>query len=119
MHLRSLPLLAAGALLPTAFAATRTFTLTLTYGKTNQDGTTKESWLINGQTPGPHLVWDEGDTIIATVVNKGPESTTMHWHGMQQIGTPWSDGVPGLTQWPIPAGGNFTYNFKLHETGLQ
>ncbi|KAG8744969.1 hypothetical protein FRC12_014685 [Ceratobasidium sp. 428] len=119
MHLRSLPLLAAGALLPTAYAATRTFTLTLTYGKTNQDGTTKESWLINGQTPGPHLVWDEGDTIIATVVNKGPEPTTMHWHGMQQIGTPWSDGVPGLTQWPIPAGGNFTYNFKLHETGLQ
>ncbi|KAG9083142.1 hypothetical protein FRC06_004683 [Ceratobasidium sp. 370] len=119
MYLRALPLLVAGALLPNVYAATRNVTLTLTYGTTNQDGTTKESWLINGQTPGPHLVWDEGDTIIATVINNGHEPMTMHWHGIQQIGTPWSDGVPGLTQWPIPVGGNFVYNFTLHETGLQ
>ncbi|KAG8737848.1 hypothetical protein FRC10_007601 [Ceratobasidium sp. 414] len=119
MHLRALPLLVAGALLPNAYAATRSVTLTLTYGTTNQDGTVKESWLINGQTPGPHLVWDEGDTILATVINHGHEPMTMHWHGIQQIGTPWSDGVPGLTQYPIPVGGNFVYNFTLHETGLQ
>ncbi|KAG8734884.1 hypothetical protein FRC10_011337 [Ceratobasidium sp. 414] len=53
----------------------------LTYGTTNQDDTSKESWLINGQTPGPHPVWDEGDTIIANVTNNGPEPMTMHWHG--------------------------------------
>ncbi|KAG8750576.1 hypothetical protein FRC12_012825 [Ceratobasidium sp. 428] len=112
-------LLTTGALLPAAYAAVRNVNIELTYGTSNVDGTAKESWLINGQTPGPHFVWDEGDTIIATVTNKGHEPTTMHWHGMRRIGTPWSDGVPGLTQWPIPVGGSFIYNFTLHEAGLQ
>ncbi|KAG8716046.1 hypothetical protein FRC08_009906 [Ceratobasidium sp. 394] len=38
---------------------------------------------------------------------------TMHWHGMQQIATPWSDGMPGLTQYPIPVCGHFVYNFTF------
>jgi len=119
MHLRSLPLLVAGALLPTAEAALRVLTLNVTYGTSNVDGTTKSSWLINGQTPGPHLVWDEGDQISATVYNYGPEPMTMHWHGIEQMGTPWSDGVPGLTQYPIPInGGNLVYNFTLTQSGL-
>ncbi|QRV77409.1 Multicopper oxidase [Ceratobasidium sp. AG-Ba] len=119
MALRGLPLLLAGALLPVAQAATRNVNLVISYGSANPDGVSKPSWLINGQTPGPHLVWDEGDTILANVTNNGPEPMTMHWHGMQQIGTPWSDGVPGLSQYPIPVGGNFLYNFTLHESGLQ
>lgn len=118
MHFRCLPLLLAGALFPTAQAAVRSVTLVLTYGTINQDGTSKPSWLVNGTTPGPHLVWDEGDTILATVINNGPESTTVHWHGIEQKGTPWSDGVPGLMQYPIPAGGNFLYNFTLYQSGF-
>ncbi|QRV81936.1 Multicopper oxidase [Ceratobasidium sp. AG-Ba] len=118
MHLRSLSLLLAGALLPATRAAVKSVTLVLTYGTTNQDGTTKPSWLINGTSPGPHLVWDEGDTVLATVINNGPEPMTMHWHGIEQKGTPWSDGVPGLTQYPIPAGGNFLYNFTLFQSGF-
>ncbi|KAG9084166.1 hypothetical protein FS749_005431 [Ceratobasidium sp. UAMH 11750] len=119
MHLRSLPLLAVGALLPTAQAALRVLTLNVTYGTSNIDGSTKPSWLINGQTPGPHLVWDEGDQISVTVYNYGLESMTMHWHGIEQTGTPWSDGVPGLTQYPIPnKGGNLVYNFTLAQSGF-
>ncbi|KAG9098066.1 hypothetical protein FRC06_006844 [Ceratobasidium sp. 370] len=119
MHLRGLPLLAAGALLPTVHAALRVLTLNVTYGTSNVDGTAKPSWLINGQTPGPHLVWDEGDQISVTVYNYGPESMTMHWHGIEQLGTPWSDGVPGLTQYPIPNnGGNLVYNFTLQQAGF-
>ncbi|KAG9122926.1 hypothetical protein FRC07_000496 [Ceratobasidium sp. 392] len=119
MHLRSLSLLAAGALLPIARAKLQLVTLNVTYGTSNVDGTTKPSWLINGQTPGPHLVWDEGDQVSATVYNYGPEPITIHWHGIEQIGTPWSDGVPGLTQYPIPnKGGNFVYNFTVHQSGL-
>ncbi|KAG8707063.1 hypothetical protein FRC08_000723 [Ceratobasidium sp. 394] len=120
MHLRNLPLLLVGTLLPTAQAVLRSLTLNVTYGTTNQDGTTKPSWLINGQSPGPHLVWDEGDQISVTVYNYGPEPMTMHWHGIEQIHSPWSDGVPGLTQYPIPnKGGNFQYNFTVLQAGFQ
>ncbi|CAE7122153.1 unnamed protein product [Rhizoctonia solani] len=118
MQLRNLPLLLAGAL-PVARAALRQHTLELTYGSHNADGTTRESWLINGHTPGPHLVWDEGDEISVKVVNKGHEPVTMHWHGIEQVGTPWSDGVPGLTQWPIPVQGDFVYNFTVKQSGFQ
>ncbi|KAF8729318.1 multicopper oxidase family, partial [Rhizoctonia solani] len=119
MQLRSIPLLLVGALLPVTEAALRQHTLELTYGTHNADGTTRESWLINGQTPGPHLVWDEDDQISVRVVNKGHEPVAMHWHGIEQVGTPWSDGVPGLTQWPIPVQGDFVYNFTVKQSGFQ
>ncbi|KAG8682691.1 hypothetical protein FRC11_014539, partial [Ceratobasidium sp. 423] len=119
MQLRSIPLFLAGALIPVAQAALRQHTLELTYGTNNADGTTRESWLINGQTPGPHLVWDEDDDISVKVVNKGHEAVTIHWHGIEQVGTPWSDGVPGLTQWPIPPQGDFVYNFTVKQAGFQ
>ncbi|CCO34100.1 hypothetical protein BN14_08192 [Rhizoctonia solani AG-1 IB] len=118
MQLRSIPLLIAGALLPVTHAALRQHTLELTYATNNPDGTTRESWLVNGQTPGPHLVWDEGDDISIKVVNKGHQPVTMHWHGIEQVGSLWSDGVPGLTQWPIPVQGDFVYNFTVKQAGL-
>ncbi|KEP48723.1 multicopper oxidase [Rhizoctonia solani 123E] len=118
MQLRSIPLLL-GAILPVAQAALRQHTLNLTYATHNADGTTRESWLINGQTPGPHLVWDEGDEVSVKVLNNGHEAATIHWHGIEQVGTPWSDGVPGLTQWPIPPGEDFIYNFTLKQAGFQ
>ncbi|KDN48350.1 hypothetical protein RSAG8_02942, partial [Rhizoctonia solani AG-8 WAC10335] len=118
MQLRSIPLLL-GAILPVAQAALRQHTLNLTYATANADGTTRESWLLNGQTPGPHLVWDEGDDVSVKVLNNGHEPVTIHWHGIEQVGTPWSDGVPGLTQWPIPPGGDFIYNFTLKQSGFQ
>ncbi|KAL5637280.1 hypothetical protein ACGC1H_001054 [Rhizoctonia solani] len=117
MQLRNIPLLLAGVL-PAVQAALRQHTLELTYATHNADGTTRESWLINGQTPGPHLVWDEDDEISVRVVNKGHEPVAMHWHGIEQFGTPWSDGVPGLTQWPIPVQGDFVYNFTVKQAGF-
>ncbi|KAG9088810.1 hypothetical protein FRC07_012470, partial [Ceratobasidium sp. 392] len=80
-------------------------------------GTPRPSWLINGATPGPHLVWDEGDDISVTVTNKGLEPITIHFHGISQFGTPWSDGVPGLTQYPIKPGQNFVHNFTVNQAG--
>lgn len=118
MQLRNLPLLFVGALLPTVQAVLRQQTLTVTNGTNNADGTPRPSWLINGQTPGPHLVWDEGDTVSVTVINNGFEPITIHWHGIEQVGTPWSDGVPGLTQYPIKPGQNFIYNFTLLQSGF-
>ena len=32
-------------------------------------------------------------------------------------GTPWSDGVPGLTQTPIEPGDSYVYRFKASPSG--
>ncbi|KEP48467.1 multicopper oxidase [Rhizoctonia solani 123E] len=117
MQPRNTPLLV-GALLPAVQAALRQHTLTVTNGTSNADGVTRSSWLLNGQTPGPHFVWDEGDDVSVTVVNNGPEPITVHWHGIVHRSTPWSDGVPGLTQYPINPGENFVYNFTLYQSGF-
>ena len=55
-----------------------------------------------------------GDTIEVKVKNdiKAPvDGTSVHWHGFLQKGTPWMDGVPGITQCPIAPGKTFTYTF--------
>ncbi|KAG9075616.1 hypothetical protein FS749_012703, partial [Ceratobasidium sp. UAMH 11750] len=111
------PLLTVTVLAQTSLAALRQHTLIITNGTSNADGIPRPSWLINGKTPGPHLVWDEGDTISVTVINRGFEPTSIHWHGISQFGTPWSDGVPGLTQYPIKPGQNLVYNFTLNQAG--
>jgi FtsP/CotA-like multicopper oxidase with cupredoxin domain len=46
-----------------------------------------------------------------------PENTTIHWHGILQAGSQWSDGVPGLTQKPIEPGKSFVYRFKMDPAG--
>ena len=52
----------------------------------------------------------KGDTIVVKVTNKlMGESTTIHWHGIHQKTTPHHDGVPMITQCPIPSGNSFTY----------
>ncbi|KAG8795375.1 hypothetical protein FRC12_015200, partial [Ceratobasidium sp. 428] len=110
-------LLAAAVFTQSSFAALRQHSLVITNGTNNADGTPRPSWFINGATPGPHLVWDEGDDISVTVTNRGFEPTTIHWHGISQFGTPWSDGVPGLTQYPIKPGQSLVYNFTVNQAG--
>jgi FtsP/CotA-like multicopper oxidase with cupredoxin domain len=78
------------------------------------DGYQKDVILINDQFPGPLLEANWGDWIEVTVHNNienVDEGTSIHWHGMIQQGTPFMDGVPGVTQCPIPTGGSFTYKF--------
>lgn len=45
------------------------------------------------------------------------DSTTMHWHGHHQRGTPYMDGVPYVTQCPIFPGTTFTYRFRALNAG--
>lgn len=40
-------------------------------------------------------------------------AVTIHWHGIDQHGTPWMDGVAGVSQCGIPAGSSFTYEFRV------
>jgi FtsP/CotA-like multicopper oxidase with cupredoxin domain len=56
---------------------------------------------VNGASPGPVLRCALGRALAVTVVNELPRregGTAVHWHGVRQHGTPWADGVPGLTQ---------------------
>ena len=48
----------------------------------------------------------------------GPEEpTSIHWHGLNQPGTPYFDGVVTVSQCPIVPGGNLTYRFRADEYG--
>lgn len=44
-------------------------------------------------------------------------STTIHWHGLHQRGTPYSDGFPQQNQCPIPSNATMAYNFKAFPGG--
>ena len=72
-------------------------------------------WGYNGSMPGPTIEVNQGDRVRLIVDNHLPESTSVHWHGFE---VPIEmDGVPGVTQDPIPPGGRFVYEFTLHQHG--
>ena len=43
-------------------------------------------WGYNGQSPGPTIEAVEGDRVRIFVTNQLPEVTSVHWHGILQIG---------------------------------
>lgn len=45
------------------------------------------------------------------------ETTSIHWHGINQYGSQYYDGVPYVTQCPILPGTSFRYDFKATEAG--
>ncbi len=72
-------------------------------------------WGFNGSMPGPTLEVVQGDRVRIIVHNDLPEPTTVHWHGLEL--PVHMDGVPHLTQDPIPPGGKFIYEFDIHQEG--
>lgn len=77
------------------------FEIDLTWKDSYQVGVPKKTILINGQTPGPVLEMNQGDTVEFLVHNNLPFNTSVHFHGITQRHTPWNDGVPGLSRWSI------------------
>jgi manganese oxidase len=72
-------------------------------------------WGFNDSMPGPTIEAVEGDRVRIVVHNELPESTSLHWHGLE---VPIAmDGVHGLTQEPIKPGATFTYEFTLNQNG--
>ena len=74
-----------------------------------------EVWTYNGVEPGPVLRLRQGTPFRATVENRLAETTTVHWHGIRLPNA--MDGVPGITQPPIPPGGHFDYAFTPPDAG--
>lgn len=79
------------------------------------DCTERQSVTINGTSPGPTLRAQEGDNSVWIRVfnDMEAENTTLHWHGISQYGSPFADGTPATSQWPIAPGNYFDYEFKL------
>ena len=82
-----------------------------------QPGTAIDGWTYNGQVPGPELRVREGDRVRVVLTNWLPVLTTIHWHGVELDNA--MDGVPGLTQHPVPPGGEFTYEFVAAPAGTR
>ena len=65
--------------------------------------------------PGPEIRIRAGEVLQVRLRNQLPTETTIHWHGIALRND--MDGVPGVTQDPIPAGGEFTYEFAVPDPG--
>ncbi len=81
----------------------------------NYAGKEKRAIAVNGQIPMPTLTFTEGDTAEIVVHNLLKESTSLHWHGVFLPNK--EDGVPHLTQQPIPPGSTYTYRFPIIQNG--
>ncbi|KAK1758686.1 multicopper like protein [Echria macrotheca] len=92
----------------------REYDFTISRSVIAPDGYERPVLLVNGAFPGPLIEANWGDKIIVNVHNNitGPEDGTgIHWHGLLQIGTPWEDGSPGVSQCPIAPSRTLTYEF--------
>ncbi|KAI1392521.1 putative multicopper oxidase [Hypoxylon trugodes] len=100
---------------------TRRYEFNISRGVIAPDGYKKPVLLVNDQFPGPLIEANWGDEIEVEVTNsigdERPEGTAIHWHGFLQTGTPWMDGVPGVSQCPIAPGKSFTYKFRAELYG--
>ncbi|CAA7401730.1 unnamed protein product [Spirodela intermedia] len=104
--------------IPLASAKVRRYRWEVTYELQSPDCLEKLVIAINGRTPGPTIMAQQGDTVIVEVKNGLlTENTAIHWHGIRQIGTPWSDGTEGVTQCPILPGETFIYKFVVDRPG--
>jgi manganese oxidase len=76
---------------------------------------TIDAWGYNGSCPGPTIQINHGDRVRVIFENRLPESTTVHWHGLEIPIE--QDGVPWISQKPIPPGEKYTYEFTVHQEG--
>ncbi|CAK44820.1 hypothetical protein M747DRAFT_360643 [Aspergillus niger ATCC 13496] len=92
------------------------FALILTEQNISPDGFQRKGILVNGQFPGPILEVCQGVEVEVQVWNELPYPVTVHFHGIEQRETPWSDGVPGVSQKGIQPGLSFTYKWRATDS---
>lgn len=71
---------------------------------------------FNGEIPGPLVQVDRGTTVTIRFRNETTLPTTVHWHGLRLDNR--FDGVPHVTQDPVPPGGTFDYTVHFPDAGL-
>ena len=80
-----------------------------------EPGKKVKAWAYNGQVPGPQIRVREGDRVRVILKNELPESTSIHFHGLELPND--QDGVPFITQPPIKPGETYTYEFTVPNAG--
>lgn len=101
----------------TSTTKVRAFTLTARQATvTLPGGQTVEALTFNGTAPGPTIRVRQGETVEVTLRNTLTDrGVTLHWHGYHVPNG--EDGVPGLTQDAVKAGGEFVYRFTADQPG--
>ncbi|KAG4201855.1 hypothetical protein ERO13_A05G303700v2 [Gossypium hirsutum] len=91
----------------------RHYSFTVVLKNTTRLCATKPIVTVNGKFPGPTLYAREDDNVLVNVTNLIKDNVTIHWHGVRQLRTGWSDGPAYITQCPIQPGRSYLYNFTL------
>jgi manganese oxidase len=78
-------------------------------------GQSVTAFAYNDQVPGPQIRVKEGDRVRIILKNELPESTVIHFHGLELPNA--QDGVPYITQPPVKPGQSFTYEFVVPNAG--
>jgi FtsP/CotA-like multicopper oxidase with cupredoxin domain len=104
-----------GFTLDAPFSATKQTVLIIKKAPITVDGKVIELFKIEQ----PDGTWGyrgvKGQVFDAIVKNTTDIPTVVHWHGL--IVPNDQDGVPYVTQSPIPPGGEYHYRFKLNQSG--
>src|ERR1700753_3115205 len=94
------------------------FTIDLTWAPSDPSkGISRNAILTNGSLPGPPLKLKVGDCVDFRVNTTLPNGTGVRFHAIRQNGTPYSDGVPGLSQYSIQPGTSYQYQWTAVESG--
>src|SRR5271154_6160861 len=95
------------------------YDLSVSYFDGAPDGVPKRVLGVNGQFPGPTLRASKHDILTIKVTNliQDQQTTTIHWHGLEQYLTPFQDGPRMLTQCDIPFNHSNTYQFEVIQSG--
>ena len=80
-----------------------------------EPGKLVEAWAYNEMVPGPQIRVREGDRVRINLENALPESTVIHFHGLELPND--QDGVPYITQPPVKPGETYTYEFTVPNAG--
>ncbi len=71
---------------------------------------------FNGQYPGPLIRVKQSATITIRFRNELDLPSAVHWHGIRVDNR--YDGAPGVTQDPVPVGGEFIYRIHFPDPGI-
>jgi FtsP/CotA-like multicopper oxidase with cupredoxin domain len=95
----------------------RRYDWTLSERKASPGGLEKTVLTVNGQSPGPLIEANLGDTVEVHIINQLSEISAIHWHGQAQNGTNHMDGALGITDCGISPGTSFTYRWTVQTYG--
>lgn len=93
----------------------REFRLEAVAGQVDLGGLVVPTWTYGGAVPGTPIRIRAGEVVRATLTNRLPNHTTIHWHGVALRND--ADGVPDVTQPPVAAGEAYVYEFTAAHPG--